>query len=57
MVKAKKWILAHHFDGTPKDSDMKLVEETLPELKDGGMFDNVCHVYTSQSTTRLCTAR
>ncbi|XP_064615137.1 prostaglandin reductase 1-like [Liolophura sinensis] len=38
MVKAKKWILAHHFDGNPKDSDMKLVEETLPELKDGDVL-------------------
>lgn len=38
MVQAKKWILAHHFDGQPKDSDLELVEETLPALKDGGMM-------------------
>ncbi|XP_023930514.1 prostaglandin reductase 1 [Lingula anatina] len=34
-VKAKKWILAHQFDGVPKDSDLELVEEELPELQDG----------------------
>ena len=36
MVKARKWILAKHFDGFPKESDLKLVEEELPELQDGG---------------------
>ncbi|XP_064606425.1 prostaglandin reductase 1-like [Liolophura sinensis] len=38
MVQAKKWILAHHFDGQPKDSDLQLVEETLPDLKDGDVL-------------------
>ena len=33
---ARKWILVSHFDGVPKDSDLKLVEECLPDLKDGG---------------------
>jgi len=35
-MKAKKWILAKHFDGVPKESDMELVEEELPSLSDGG---------------------
>jgi len=33
-VSAKKWILKKHFDGEPKDENLELVEETLPELKD-----------------------
>ena len=39
MVKARKWILVKHFEGFPKDSDLKLVEEELPALKDGGIYD------------------
>ncbi|GLG95105.1 Ptgr1_1 protein [Gryllus bimaculatus] len=35
MVKAQKWILAKHFSGEPKEDDLKLEEEELPELKDG----------------------
>ncbi|XP_077977783.1 prostaglandin reductase 1-like [Glandiceps talaboti] len=35
MVKSKKFILAKHFDGFPKDTDIKLVEEDLPDIKDG----------------------
>lgn len=38
MVKAKKYILHQHFSGFPKESDLKLVEQELPELKDGGKF-------------------
>lgn len=34
MVKTKKFILAKHFVGEPKESDLKLVEEDLPALKD-----------------------
>lgn len=36
MVKAKKYILVRHFDGLPKKEDLKIVEEELPALKDGG---------------------
>lgn len=36
MVKAKKWIIAKAFQGEPKVTDFKLVEEELPALKDGG---------------------
>lgn len=36
MVKTKKFIYAKVFDGEPKETDFKLVEEELPALKDGG---------------------
>ena len=36
MVKAKKFILAKHFDGFPTPENFQLVEEDLPELEVGG---------------------
>ncbi|ESO00691.1 hypothetical protein HELRODRAFT_113207 [Helobdella robusta] len=33
-MKARKWILMQQFDGFPKLTDLKLVEEDLPSLKD-----------------------
>ena len=36
MVKAKTWVKLREFSGTPTKDDFKLVEENLPELKDGG---------------------
>jgi len=36
MVVAKKFVLAQRLQGAPKVSDYKIVEETLPALKDGG---------------------
>ena len=36
MVKAKKFILAKHFEGEPKQSNFKLVDEDLPEIKEDG---------------------
>ena len=36
-MKAKKWILAKHFDGWPNDENLKLVEEELPELQTNGI--------------------
>lgn len=36
MVLSKKFIIAKHFDGEPKSSDLVLVEELLPYLKLGG---------------------
>jgi hypothetical protein len=38
MVKTKKFILAKHFVGEPKESDLQLVEEDLPALKDRGNY-------------------
>lgn len=36
MVKTKKFIYAKVFEGEPKETDFKLVEEELPALKNGG---------------------
>eukprot|EP00057_Strongylocentrotus_purpuratus_P017258 XP_011671732.1 PREDICTED: prostaglandin reductase 1-like [Strongylocentrotus purpuratus] len=33
--KGKRWMLAKHFDGFPKESDMRLEENDIPELKEG----------------------
>ncbi|XP_043272063.1 prostaglandin reductase 1-like [Venturia canescens] len=35
MVKFKRWIIVKHFEGEPKKSDLKLVEEELPPIQDG----------------------
>lgn len=35
-VKCRKWILKSHFSGLPKREDLEIVEEQLPQLKDGG---------------------
>jgi len=31
----KRWVLLKHFEGQPKLSDFKLVEEDLGDIKDG----------------------
>ena len=36
MVIAKKFIIAKYFEGEPKPSDVSLVDEELPPIKDGG---------------------
>lgn len=36
VVTAKVYIYQRHFDGFPKEGDLKLVEEVLPPLKNGG---------------------
>ena len=38
MVKAKVWLKVKDFTGSPSLDNLKLVEEELPELKDGGNF-------------------
>lgn len=38
MVKARKYILDKHFCGWPKPTDLKIVEEELPPLNDGGNY-------------------
>ncbi|XP_035729878.1 prostaglandin reductase 1-like [Vespa mandarinia] len=35
MVKAKKFVVVKHFEGDPKPSDLKLVEEELASITDG----------------------
>ena len=37
MATAQKFVLAAHFQGDPKRSDLKIVEEKLPALNDGGV--------------------
>ena len=36
MTTARKYVLESLFQGNPKPSDLKIVEETLPAIKDGG---------------------
>lgn len=36
MVLSKKFVIAKHFEGKPKSSDLVLVEELLPLVKMGG---------------------
>lgn len=36
-IQAKKFVYAEKFEGLPKITDFQLEEETLPELKDGGL--------------------
>lgn len=50
MVASKKFVLAKHFDGPPKESDLQLVEEELPPIKDGG---NIYHFYISDSNSQI----
>ena len=35
-VKSRKYTLKSHFSGLPKREDLEIVEEELPQLKDGG---------------------
>ncbi|XP_071955428.1 prostaglandin reductase 1-like [Antedon mediterranea] len=35
MVVQKRFVLVKHFDGMPKEGDLKIVEEKLPALKNG----------------------
>lgn len=30
-MKAQKWVLVQHFEGEPKNEDLQLVQEDLPE--------------------------
>ena len=44
-MKAKTWVLAEHFEGEPQEKNLQLVEEDLPEIKDGGIYDkHLIHV-------------
>ena len=37
-MKAKVWIKDKEFEGFPTNDHFKLVDEDLPDLKDGGML-------------------
>ena len=41
---AKKWVLAKHFNGEPKEENIQLVEEILPELKDKEVLCKVLYL-------------
>lgn len=47
MVKAKRYVLVKRFDGFPKQDDLKIEEEELPALKDGGKSKCTYHLYQS----------
>lgn len=36
MVKTRYFLITNRFEGEPKETDFKLIEEELPDLKDGG---------------------
>ncbi|XP_022083864.1 prostaglandin reductase 1-like [Acanthaster planci] len=38
MTKGRKWVLEQHFQGTPKRSDLKIVEFDLPPITDGSVL-------------------
>lgn len=44
MVRAKKFLYVSAFKGDPKPSDFKLVEEDLPELKDGEILTEAIYL-------------
>lgn len=43
-IRAKKFIYASAFKGEPKPSDIQLVEEDLPALKDGEVLIEAIYV-------------
>ena len=51
MVRAKYWVKAQEFSGQPKSEDFKLVEEELPELKNGGttFFTGASELFVGKS--------
>ena len=49
MVKAKKYIVQKQFDGLPKSTDLKIVEEELPPVKDGGSKNHLELFYFSNT--------
>lgn len=36
MVNSRKFVLVKHFEDMPKETDLEIKEENLPELNDGG---------------------
>lgn len=46
-VRAQKYVLTKYFQGEPKKSDFKIIEEELPELKDGGKYEFELSTYVS----------
>lgn len=44
MVKAKRWALVNQFHGVPKEEDLRLEEENIPELKQGEVLIEALYV-------------
>ena len=44
-MKGKKYIYAHKFEGMPKLTDLQLVEEELPPVKDGGRLQGFQNIF------------
>ena len=53
MVVARKYVLHSHFHGLPKREDFEIVEEVLPELKDGGWCQHKLLLHESFSDDNL----
>jgi hypothetical protein len=47
-MKVFKWILTQHFHGEPKNEDLQLVEEELPELNENGftLLKKKCFIFS-----------
>ncbi|KAK7602876.1 hypothetical protein V9T40_006850 [Parthenolecanium corni] len=43
-MQTKKFVLVQHFGGLPKPSDFKIVEETLPALKNGEILTEAIYI-------------
>lgn len=48
MVVAKKYILIKNFQGEPKSTDFKIVEEKLGPIKDGGALHKIIKIKVFQ---------
>jgi len=56
MTTARKYNVEALFKGVPKKSDFKIVEETLPAIKDGGKHAACLTTYcTCWPACRCCT--
>lgn len=51
MVTAKKYVLDKHFQGEPKRSDFKIVEEELPPLQNGGRIIRIIEKLCAQNSS------
>ena len=50
---AQKYIIEAYFKGLPKQSDLKIVEESLPAIKDGGYLINAVILDSIPSVRRV----
>ena len=50
-IKSRKWTLKSHFSGLPKREDLEIVEEQVPQLKDGGRYGMMPQVLRNRYST------